>query len=66
MSNIIEIELGDLEEFFDSIRDHGFVERIRINTARYVNLFSGVIDERMPQPSVLLGEEHLTTFDIVM
>jgi len=36
----LEIELGDLDEFFDSARDHGFVERVRMNTCRYVALFS--------------------------
>jgi hypothetical protein len=46
--NIIEIELVDIKEFFDSIRDIGFVERVRINTSRYVSIFSSVIDAAMP------------------
>lgn len=61
----IEIELTDLEEFFDSARDHGFVERVRTNTTRYVSLFSSVIDQHMPQPSVE-RDEHQSAFDIVM
>ena len=47
-SAIIEIELEDLKEFFDSIRDIGFVERVRINTTRYIALFSSIIDQAMP------------------
>ena len=29
---VIEIELEDIREFFDSAKDHGFVERVRTNT----------------------------------
>jgi uncharacterized glyoxalase superfamily protein PhnB len=47
-SQIIEIELEDLKEFFDSIRERGFVERVRINTTRYIALFSSIIDQSMP------------------
>lgn len=65
-SNIIEIELEDLKEFFDSIRDMGFVDRVRINTSRYINLFSATIDQAMPQPTITMREEDQTTFDIVM
>lgn len=65
-SNIIEIELEDLKEFFDSIRERGFVDRVRINTTRYIALFSTVIDQAMPQPTVQFREEDQTTFDIVM
>jgi len=36
----IEIELEDIREFFNSAKDSGFVERVRINTTRYINLFS--------------------------
>jgi DNA replication licensing factor MCM7 len=51
-SGVIEIELEDLKEFFDSIRDMGFVERVRINTTRYIALFSSIIDQAMPMPTV--------------
>lgn len=65
-SGIVEIELEDLKEFFDSIRDAGFVERVRINTSRYIGLFSTIIDQAMPQPSVTIREEDESTFDVVM
>jgi hypothetical protein len=65
-ANIIEIELDDLKEFFDSIRDMKFVERVRINTSSYIGLFSSVIDTAMPMPTVQTREEDQTTFDIVM
>jgi DNA replication licensing factor MCM7 len=65
-SNIIEIELDDLKEFFATIRDMRFVERVRINTSRYIGLFSSVIDTAMPMPTVQAREEDQTTFDIVM
>ena len=62
----IEIELEDLREFFDSARDHGFVERIRTNTARYMSLFSETIDKHMPQPSRDFTDDDHSAFDIVM
>ena len=65
-SSVIEIELDDLREFFDSIRDMSFVERVRINTSRYISLFSQTIDEVMPQTTLNLREEDLSTFDIMM
>ena len=40
----VEIELEDIKEYFDSAKDHGFVERVRENTTRYIELFSQVID----------------------
>jgi uncharacterized glyoxalase superfamily protein PhnB len=43
-SETIEIELEDIKEFFDSAKDAGFVERVRLNTHRYVQLFCSVID----------------------
>ena len=46
--NTVEISLQDLKEFFDSVRDIGFVERVRINTSRYISIFSQVIDTVMP------------------
>lgn len=63
---IIEIELEDLKDFFDSIRDMGFVERVRINTTRYIMLFSNIIDTAMPTPTIPTREEDQSTFDIVM
>ena len=62
----IEIELEDLKEFFDSARDHGFVDRIRSNTARYMAIFSDVIDKHMPQPSRDFSDDEHSAFDIVM
>ena len=38
--NTVEISIEDLNEFFDSARDRGFVERVRINTSRYISIFS--------------------------
>lgn len=35
-ASIIEIELEDIKEFFDSAKDHGFIERVQNNTYRYV------------------------------
>lgn len=64
--NTVEISIQDLNEFFDSARDRGFVERVRINTSRYISIFSQVIDSVMPQPSRQLGEDEQSTFDIVM
>jgi hypothetical protein len=58
--------LEDLKDFFDSIRDMGFVERVRINTTRYINIFSSIIDHAMPMSTIATREEDQTTFDIVM
>ena len=62
----IEVELEDIKEFFDSAKDHGFVERVRVNTHRYVQLFSQIVDAHMPQPSIEIPEEALSAFEIVM
>lgn len=43
-----------------------FIERIQRNTTTYVNLFSQVIDENLPAPTVNFKEEDLTTFDVLM
>ena len=64
--SLITIEQDDLEEFFNSNRDRGFVERIKINTSRYIKLFSSVIDQNLPLPSIQFSEEDITAFDIVM
>ena len=65
-SSIIEIEIEDLKEFFSSIKDHGFIDRVRMNTSRYISIFSNVVDAHMPQPSIELREDEFSTFDIVM
>ena len=62
----IEIELEDIREFFNSAKDSGFVERVRINTTRYINLFSQIIDNHMPQPSVEISEENQSSYEIIM
>ena len=36
LTNTIEIELEDLKEFFDQAKDSGFIERVEINTYRYI------------------------------
>jgi uncharacterized glyoxalase superfamily protein PhnB len=63
---VIEIELEDIREFFDQAKDHGFVDRVQINTHRYVQLFSQVIDQHMPAPSINIPEENLTAMEIAM
>ena len=64
--NTIAVEMDDLSEFFLAARDRGFVERIQTNTTRYVKLFSNVIDQNLPLPSVQFAEHQLSAFDIVM
>jgi DNA replication licensing factor MCM7 len=64
--NIIEIELEDLKGFFGSVKDLAFVERVRINTSRYISLFSTVIDDKMPPPTIEFREEDKSTYDIIM
>lgn len=63
---LIEIELCDVEEFFDSARDLGFVGRVKMNTSRYVGLFSKIIDQHLPQPSKDIGDGMQSSYDIVM
>ena len=65
-NNLINIELDDLEEFFNAIKDRGFIERVKSNTQRYIKLFSKVVDDNLPLPSVQFTDEDLTAFDIVM
>jgi hypothetical protein len=64
--NLISIELDDLHEFFNAVRDRGFVERVKQNTSRYIKLFSNVIDANLPYPSRQFSDEELSSFDIVM
>ena len=65
-TDTIEIELEDIREFFDSAKDQGFVERVRTNTSRYIHLFSTIIDKNLPQPSIDISDENLTSFEITM
>ena len=51
-SEVIDIEMDDLKEFFDTVADIGFIDRVEKNTTRYIKLFSEVIDNAMPEPSV--------------
>jgi hypothetical protein len=58
--------MDDLREFFMAARDRGFVDRIKNNTTRYVKIFSNIIDQNLPLPSITIAESELTAFDIVM
>ena len=42
------------------------MERIIRNTATYVNIFSQIIDDNLPQPTVNFKEEDMNTFDVLM
>ena len=65
-SKTVHIEVEDIKEFFTAAKDQGFVNRIMINTTRYVDLISKKIDELMPQPTVNFKEEDLSTFEVIM
>lgn len=54
-SEVIQIELGDLEEHFRG--DPSFVNRIKINTKRYISLFGDVIEQLMPAKNVNVSED---------
>jgi len=56
----------DLREFFDSANDRGFVDRVHSNTTRYINIFSQVIDAKMPLPTTDLSENDFSPFDVMM
>jgi len=43
-----------------------FLDRIQRNTQTYVNLFSQVVDENMPQATVNFKDEDLSSFDVLM
>jgi|LauGreDrversion4_2_1035121.scaffolds.fasta_scaffold204590_1 hypothetical protein len=49
--------MDDVRDFFSAARDSSFVDRISHNTARYVELFSQVIDQNMPKPTVNFRQE---------
>jgi len=55
-----------LSDHFSQIREAGFVERIRTNTVRYVDLFSECIDKLIPQPSIEIKDSELKPEDILM
>lgn len=42
------------------------MDRVLTNTCRYTDLFSQVIDEKMPKPSVNFREQDATPFNILM
>jgi hypothetical protein len=49
--------MDDIKEFFSAARDSAFCDRVVVNTARYIDLFSQVIDENMPKASVNFREQ---------
>ncbi|KAJ3542762.1 hypothetical protein NM688_g5940 [Phlebia brevispora] len=51
---MLVIDLEDIHEFEKTVSD--LVSRIRNNTRRYVQLFSEVVDELMPQPTKDISE----------
>lgn len=63
---VINIELSDVQEHFNTARDSHFVDRIRVNTQRYVSLFSQVVDANMLQPTVNFREDQMSTYEILM
>lgn len=65
-SKVLEIEVDDIKDFFTAAKDQGFVERVLINTSRYVDLLSKTVDDLMPAPTVNFKEEDLTTFEVIM
>jgi len=36
------------------------------NTATYVNIFSQVVDDNLPKPTINFKDEDLTSFDLLM
>ena len=51
---------------YSSAKESGFVDRILMNTTRYVSLLSQVVDQAMPNPTINFKDEDLTTFDVIM
>ena len=58
-TDVIQIEIGDLEEHFRG--DPAFVDRVKINTKRYISLFSEVIDNLMPPKNINVSEDKEDT-----
>lgn len=65
-SQIVQISVEDIKSHFTAAKDQGFVDRVLINTHRYVTLMSEVIDEHMPAPTINFREEDLTTREVIM
>ncbi len=63
---VVEVQLSDLAAFFTSSRDMAIVERVRINTSRYISLLAQVCDEKMPPPSVEFDGEEMSTYEVTM
>lgn len=59
------MQIEDIREHFNASRDANFNDRVCANTMRYIDLFSQVMDELMPKPSVNFKNEQ-TPFDILM
>lgn len=60
----LRIEIGDLETHFRG--DPNFVQRVVMNTKRYVSLFSEVIDENMPPQTVEISDENKESVSYIM
>ena len=63
---MIEIELNDLKDFFSGTNNAHFVSRMLCNTARYVDIFSNIIDQNMPKPSINFSESEMSRYDLIM
>jgi len=65
----ITIELDDLQRFINSSNANnqfsGFLQNIQVNTKRYVEIFSRVIDELMPSSEMEINEES-EPLDVIM
>ena len=55
-----------MSDHFSQIREAGFVERVRTNTVRYIDLFSEVIDKLIPHPSIEIKESEFKPEEILM
>jgi hypothetical protein len=51
---------------YSSAKESGFVDRVLMNTSRYVSLLSQVVDQAMPGPTINFKDEDLSTFDVIM
>lgn len=58
-TKVISILTEDLSSFFAN--DKAFVDRIKRNTKRYINIFQSVIDDNMPQRNSDAEEEESVT-----
>jgi len=65
-ADVIEVEVEDIHEFFNTAKDVPFVERVLLNTSRYVSLFSQVVDRNMPSPTINFKDDDLSSFDVIM